>query len=234
MRREEKRNAIDRAMADGLDEAFNTLEDDSEIWAGVLTGTATVFSAGSDFKAKGDYVTPRGGEYGIIRRERTKPLIAAVEGAALGGGMELALVCDLIVAAQNAQFGLPEVTRGVVPTCGALFRALRALPANVAHELLLTGESISTDRAHSAGFVNRVCEPGRAREEAINVATRIANNAPLSVQACMVAIKQLEAKDDPDGWSATTNAHAVVAESADLREGIAAFFERRAPIWTRT
>ena len=123
MERAAKRNAIDRAMADALDAALNELDDDDQLWAGVLTGTADVFSAGSDLTAGGDYRTVRGGEYGIIRRRRRKPLVAAVEGPALGGGLEIVLACDLVVAATTARFGLPEVRIGVVPTCAGLFRA---------------------------------------------------------------------------------------------------------------
>ena len=107
MRRAEKRNAIDRAMADALDAALNELDDDEQLWAGVLTGTPEVFSAGSDLTTGGDFVTARGGEYGIIRRNRRKPLVAAVEGPALGGGLEIVLACDLVVASTSARFGLP-------------------------------------------------------------------------------------------------------------------------------
>ena len=147
MCREAKRNAVNRQLADELDAAFNLLEDDDGLWAGVLTGTGSVFCAGSDLTAGGDYLTERGGEYGLIRRRRRKPLIAAVEGSALGGGMELVLACDLVVASRTARFGLPEVSRGVVASSGALFMAPRALPANLARELLLTGEPIDADRA---------------------------------------------------------------------------------------
>lgn len=122
LQRPAKRNAIDRAMADALGAALDELEDDDDLWAGVLTGTTDVFSAGSDLTAGGDYVTERGGEYGIIRRARRTPLIAAVEGPALGGGLEIVLACDLVVASTNARFGLPEVSIGVVPTCAGLFR----------------------------------------------------------------------------------------------------------------
>src|SRR5438067_498750 len=140
IRREHKRNAIDQEIADGIGAALDRLEDDPELWVGVLTGTPAVFSAGSDLAASKSRstATDRGGEYGVIRRDRVKPLIAAVEGPALGGGFEIVLACDLVVAARDASFGLPEVKRGLVPTCGGLFRAPRALPLNVAKEMLLT------------------------------------------------------------------------------------------------
>ena len=173
MRRAAKRNAIDRAMADALDEALNELDDDDGLWAGVLTGTADVFSAGSDLTAAGDYVTERGGEYGIIRRTRRKPLVAAVEGPALGGGLEIALACDMVVAARTARFGLPEVRIGVVPTCAGLFRGPRAIPLNVARQLILTGRPIDAERAYELGFVNVLTEPGTALAEAERLAQEI-------------------------------------------------------------
>src|SRR3954467_3746298 len=141
--RPSKRNAIDAEMAAGLDAAMNTLDDDPEIWAGVLTGTDEVFSAGTDLVAGPGAPTPRGGEYGLARRRRTTPLVAAVEGMALGGGFELVLSCDLVVASRTALFGLPEVRLGLVANCGGLFRGPRLLPVNIARELLLTGEPIS-------------------------------------------------------------------------------------------
>ena len=123
-----------------------------------------MFSAGTDLASArgGSPTTGRGGEYGVIRRDRTKPLIAAVEGPALGGGFEIVLACDLVVAARDASFGLPEVKRGLVPTCGGLFRTSRALPLNVAKEMLLTGDRLTPDRAHALGLVNVVTEPGGA------------------------------------------------------------------------
>jgi enoyl-CoA hydratase len=231
MRREAKRNAVDRALADALDEALNELEDDPDLWVGILTGTPTVFSAGSDLAAMGDYVTERGGEYGLIRRPRRKPLIAAVEGFALGGGMELVLACDLVVASTTARFGLPEVRRGVVPTCAALFRGPQALPLNLARELVLTGEPIDARRAAAAGFVNVLTEPGQALSGALSLAGRIAANAPLSVQACVAAMNDVVGRDDAFGWAATDAAQATIAGSEDVREGISAFFERRPPEW---
>ncbi len=232
MRREHKRNAIDRDLADALDVAFNELEDDPDLWVGVLAGTMTVFSAGSDLTSMGDYVTERGGEYGIIRRERRKPLIAAVEGPALGGGMEIVLACDLVVASTTARFGLPEVKRGLIPTCAALFRGPQALPLNLARELILTGEPIDAARAHAAGFVNMVTEPGQAFAGARELAQRISANAPGSVQACLAAINGLVRSDDETGWDATRRATAHIGETDDLTEGLTAFFEKRPPEWT--
>jgi enoyl-CoA hydratase len=227
MCREAKRNAVNRRLADELDAAFNLLEDDDGLWAGVLTGTGSVFCAGSDLTAGGDYVTERGGEYGLIRRRRRKPLIAAVEGPALGGGLELVLACDLVVASRTARFGLPEVSRGVVASCGALFRAPHALPANLARELLLTGEPIDADRAREAGLVNVVTEPGGAVPAAVALGERICANAPVAVQASLVAVNRWLAAAEEFGWQVTADAVAAIGASEDYREGIAAFLEKR-------
>jgi enoyl-CoA hydratase len=232
MCREAKRNAVNRQLADELDAAFNLLEDDDGLWAGVLTGTGSVFCAGSDLTAGGDYVTERGGEYGLIRRRRRKPLIAAVEGPALGGGLELVLACDLVVASRTARFGLPEVSRGVVASCGALFRAPHALPANLARELLLTGEPIDAGRAREAGLVNVVTESGGAVPAAVALGERICANAPVAVQASLVAVNRWLAAAEEFGWQVTADAVAAIGASEDYREGIAAFLERRPARWT--
>jgi enoyl-CoA hydratase/carnithine racemase len=225
-----RRNAIDRATADGLDAAFNRLDDDPDLWCGILTG-AGVFSAGSDLTAAGDYVTERGGEYGLVRRRRSTPLIAAVEGLALGGGLELALACDMVVAARDARFGLPEVTIGLVPTCGALFRGPRALPHNVARELVLTGDPIPATRAHELGLVNRLAEPGEALAGAVELAERVCRNAPVAVRECLAATQRAIGSDD-EGWAATDHAAATIRSSADAAEGVRAFLEKRPPVWT--
>jgi enoyl-CoA hydratase len=233
MRRERKRNAIDRAMADAIDGALNLLEDDDDLWAGVLTGTPTVFSAGSDLTAGGDYDTERGGEYGIIRRRRRTPLIAAVEGPALGGGLEIALACDLVVATTNARFGLPEVGIGLVPTCGGLFRGPRSLPVNLARQLVLTGEPIGAQRAYDAGFVNVLAEPGQAVAAAVTLAERICQNSPSAVRACLNAITEVLSPDgDRAGWLATDTARDTILASEDSAEGVRAFLEKRPPAWT--
>ncbi|KAA9149566.1 enoyl-CoA hydratase [Amycolatopsis acidicola] len=232
MCREAKRNAVNRQLADELDAEFNRLDDDPDLWAGVLTGTPKVFSAGSDLTSIGDYVTERGGEYGLIRRNRAKPLIAAIEGMALGGGLELALACDLVVAARDARLGLPEVARGVVPTCAGLFRGPRALPVNLARELVLTGRPIAVERAYQAGFVNVVTEPGEAAAGALELAGQICENSPASVRASLAAMNTWLAADDELGWQVTGEALTTVTASEDHREGVQAFLEKRPPRWT--
>lgn len=232
LEREDKRNAINGAMALGIDAALNRLDDDPDLWVGVLTGTAGLFCAGTDIKEGSGEPTPRGGEYGIIRRARETPLIAAVEGQALGGGFEIALACDLIVAAETAVFGLPESRRGLVATSGALFRAPRALPVNLARELLITGNTLSARRAYDLGVVNEVTPTGAALGAALATAERICASSPVSVRESLRAVRELTAADDARGWEITDRARTVVTASADMREGIDAFFERRAPRWT--
>ncbi|WP_055750942.1 enoyl-CoA hydratase-related protein [Frankia sp. AvcI1] len=233
MRRESRRNAVDRAMADALDAALNLLDDDDDLWVGVLTGTPSVFCAGSDLTAGGDYVTERGGEYGVVRRRRRTPLIAAVEGPALGGGLEIVLACDLVVAGAGARFGLPEVTIGVVPTCGALFRGPRALPLNLARELILVGDPFDARRAYEAGLVNVLAESGGALDAALTLAERICRNAPTAVRACLAAVDAAVAPAaDAAGWQATAGALDAIRDSADAAEGVRAFLEKRPPAWT--
>lgn len=229
--REEKRNAIDRAVAEGIDAALNLLDDDPTLWVAVLTGTASVFSAGTDLRDGAGGGTERGGEYGIIRRRRAKPLIAAVEGPAYGGGLEIVLACDLVVASRTARFALPETRRGVVASSGALFRTLRALPLHVAKELLITGAVFDAERAHQLGLVNRVTEPGRALDAALELADDVCASSPVAVGATLAAIASQHDAADADGWDATAEAVARVMRSEDLEEGVAAFLEKRPPQW---
>jgi len=229
--REAKRNAIDADMAEGIDAALNRLEDDPDLWVGVLTGTRSVFCAGTDMRA-GVHSTERGGQYGIIRRHRTKPLIAAVEGAALGGGFEVVLSCDLVLASKTAEFGLPEVKRSLVPICGGLFRTPKALPRNVARELLLTGDSIDAKRAHRLGLANLVCAPGAALDEAVALADRICRNGPVAVRETMRFLASLDAPDEAHGWEETLESEDVIRHAEDTREGVTAFFEKRDPNWS--
>lgn len=232
MSRPAKRNAIDPIMSAQLSAAFDTLEDDPDLWAGVLTGTREVFSAGNDLIAGSGPPTERGGAYGLITRDRTTPLIAAVEGFALGGGFELVLACDLVVASETARFGLPEVTRGVIALYGGLFRTARALPLNIARELVLTGDPLDAARAHNLGLVNHVTPAGEALPRAAALAERICANAPSAVRHTLGVVNAMAATSDPLGWAQTSAAKESVWASPDMQEGIEAFRERRAPRWT--
>jgi enoyl-CoA hydratase len=229
--REHKRNAIDASITAGLDAALNELEDDPELWCGILTGGPEVFSAGADLTSGPGDPTPRGGIAGIIRRDRTKPLIAAVEGYAFGGGMEMVLCCDLVVAARSATFGLPEVKRGLMPDFGGAFRAARVLPPNVAREMLLTGRNLPAERAERLGFVNLLTDPGGARAAAIELASQVTANAPLAVREALAIVNAEISGDEEPSWERSDAAHARLVASADVREGIAAFFGKRAPNW---
>jgi len=231
MRREEKRNALNPAITAGIDAAMNQLEDDPELWCGILTGGPTVFSAGADLTIGPGDPTPRGGLVGLIRRQRSKPLIAAVEGLALGGGLELVFCCDLVVASTTAAFGLPEVKRGLMPDFGGAFRVARLLPPNVARELLLTGDRLSAERAERLGFVNVLAEPGGAIAAAIALAERICVNAPLAVRESLGIVNRVVTGDEADLWEDTDAAHRRLLSTADVAEGVAAFFARRTPNW---
>jgi enoyl-CoA hydratase/carnithine racemase len=229
--RESRRNAIDREIALGIDAGLNDLETNPALRVGVLTGTNSIFSAGTDLQHGADARTDAGGEYGMIRRRRTKPLIAAVEGRALGGGFEMVLACDLVVASGTARFGLPESLRGVLPTSGALFRATRALPRNVATRLMLTGEELMPEAALAFGLVNELTEPGRAVDRAVAMAELICRSAPTSIAQILIAQQELLASADAVGWDATAKAVQVILSSEDMKEGVSAFFEKRKPAW---
>jgi enoyl-CoA hydratase/carnithine racemase len=232
LQREEKRNAIDRALAEAIEAGLDRLEDDPQQRVGLIKRTTIVVSAGTHLAAHDDLRMPRGGEYGVIRRERNKPLIAAVEGLALGGGMEIVLACDLVVASSTASFGLPESLRGLVATCGGLFRTLRTLPPNVAHELLLTGRRLDAERAHRFGLVNEIAPAGEALTRARALAVELCRSAPDSARATLGALREVRAQEESAGWAATERALATVLAGPDSAEGIAAFLERRPPAWT--
>jgi enoyl-CoA hydratase len=232
MTRHEKRNAIDGEMTLALDAALNRLEDETDLWVGIITGGRDMFCAGTDMAATSGTPTERGGIYGLVGRTRTKPLIAAVEGVAFGGGFEVAMACDMIVAATNARFGLPEVKRGLVATSGAIFRAGRVLPLNVAKQAMLTGGELSPSAAHRFGMVNELTEPGGALTGALALAAQITANAPIAVQQSLQALDALASADDALGWELTAKARQVNMASHDAKEGVAAFFEKRPPQWT--
>lgn len=211
---------------------MNELEDDHELWCGVLTGGTRIFSAGADLKTGPGEPTERGGLVGLINRKRIKPLIAAVEGLTLGGGVELVLCCDMVVAARTASFGLPEVKRGLMPDFGGAFRITRVLPRNIAYELLATGDNLTAERAERLGFVNIITEPGGTLDAALALAERVNANAPLAVRAALNTAHREVAPDEATIWGHSDGVHRELLKTAGLREGIDAFFGRRRPVWT--
>ena len=232
MNRPGKRNAVDAAMTAGLDHALDLLDDDPGLWCGVLAGDRQAFCAGTDLARGAGTPTERGGGYGVVRRDRRTPLVAAVEGVAYGGGFEIVLACDMVVAGRAARFALPEVARGVIANCGALFRGPRALPLNVAKQMLLTGQPLDAERAWSLGLVNELVDPGRAEEAALALAGQVCANAPVAVAASLRALESVVSEPDERGWAATARATEAVAASADREEGVAAFLEKRTPRWS--
>jgi enoyl-CoA hydratase len=236
IRRPEARNAVNAEVADGIEAAIDRLEDDPETWAGVINGEGPVFSAGADLKAiaagqAAGLLTKRGGFGGIAQRERTKPLIAAVDGPALAGGCEIALACDMIVASRQAVFGLPEVKRSLVAAAGGLFRLPRAVGPQVAYEVVLTGEPISAERAYQLGMVNELVEPGRALEAALRLAGKIVANAPVAVWESRKIMQNAFTSDDEALWKQTADSFSRVARTEDFGEGPRAFIEKRPPNW---
>jgi enoyl-CoA hydratase/carnithine racemase len=229
--RDAKLNAMDRDMTLGLDAAMNRLEDDAELWVGVLTGNGRAFSAGSDLADPDRNHTERGGPYGLIRRARRKPLIAAVDGLAFGGGFEMVLACDLVVASRRARFALPEVRRGLLALYGGVFRAARALPPNLAREMVMTGEPIGAERAHALGLVNRLCDDGAALDTSLALAEEICANSPVAVRESLGVLNQAIDTADQMAWQLSGEAAARVRASEDSREGIAAFLQKRKPAW---
>ena len=222
------------AVSLGIAAAIDRLESDPELRVGIITGTGSAFSAGMDLKAfaAGETISdPVRGFAGLVKRPPAKPLIAAVEGWALGGGFEIVLCCDLVTAGRGARFGLPEVRRGLAARGGGVFRLPRVLPRAVALELIMTGAPLDAERAEHFGLVNRLVDEGGALDAALALAAQIAESAPLSVRASKrVAI---ESADWPVGEGFEQQGPIIdpVFASADAAEGVAAFRERRAPVW---
>ena len=234
--RPEARNAVNGAVANGIEDAIDQIEADDSIWVGILTGEPPVFCAGADLKEinsgnAGGLATAKGGFAGFVQRERTKPIIAAVDGPALAGGTEIVLASDLVVASTTATFGIPEVKRSLVAGAGGLFRLGRKIPLNIAMELTLTGDPIDATRAHHFGLVNRLVEPGQALDEAISLAEQICANAPVAVRESRKIV--LEATNAPDdiGWKMSMEGMAIAMRSEDFSEGLTAFIEKRPPVW---
>jgi len=234
--RPEARNAVNGAVAQGIEAAIDKIEADDSVWVGIITGEPPVFCAGADLKEinagnAGSLATAKGGFAGIVQRERTKPMIGAVDGPALAGGTEIVLSCDLVVASTAATFGIPEVKRSLVAGAGGLFRLGRKIPLNIAMELTLTGDPIDATRAHHFGLVNRLVEPGQALDVAVALAEQICANAPVAVRESRKIV--LEATNAPDevGWKMSANGMGVAMSSEDFAEGLTAFIEKRPPVW---
>src|SRR5918995_24430 len=230
------RNAVNGAVANGIEAGIDRIEETDDVWVGVITGTPPVFCAGADLKEINSgnaaaLATKRGGFGGITQRERTKPIIAAVDGPALAGGTEITLACDLIVASRSATFGIPEVKRSLVAGAGGLFRLGRKIPLNIAMELTLTGDPIDATRAHHFGLVNRLVEPGGALDAAVALAEQICANAPVAVRESRKIVLAATNAPDDVGWKMSAEGMAAAMSSEDFSEGLTAFIEKRPPQW---
>lgn len=235
LNRPERRNAIDRPTAILLAEALDRFDEDDAVRAAVLTGGPTAFCAGMDlkaFSATGERPVHdvRGG-FGIVELPPRKPIVAAVEGNALGGGFEIALACDLIVAGESARFGLPEVKRGLLAAAGGLLRLREVLPRTLANELVLTGEPISAERLTELGVINRLVPDGTATEVATALAEQIALNAPLALMSSKQVLNESVLWPLDERFDRQRPIADAVRASADAREGALAFVEKRSPRW---
>lgn len=232
--RPDQRNAVNGVVAAGIAAGLDELDADAELSLGILTGAGKGFCAGMDLKAFVAGESPYAGDRGfagITQRASAKPLIAAVEGFAVAGGLEVALSCDLIVAARGARLGIPEVKRSLVAAAGALLRLPRVVPRTIAMELALTGEPIDAERGYELGLVNRLAEPGQALAVAFELADQIATNGPLALAATKRIL--VESVDWPDSefFARQGEIAGPVMGSEDAREGAQAFAEKRAPVW---
>jgi enoyl-CoA hydratase len=234
LNRPDARNAVNLAVAEGIAAALDELDGSEELSVGVLTGAGKGFCAGMDLKAfvsgQRPWVADRGFA-GIVRRPPVKPLIAAIEGFAVAGGLEIALACDLIVAARGAKLGIPEVKRSLVAAGGALLHLPRRIPYHAAMELALIGEPIPAERAAELGLVNRLSEPGGAVEEAMRLAGEIAVNAPLALVASKRILREQYDWSAAEMWERQSAISDPVFASEDAREGATAFAEKRPPVW---
>jgi enoyl-CoA hydratase len=231
LNRPDARNAINTELTEGLIGAIEELDEDDGLTAAVLTGAGKGFCSGMDLKAFAAGGPPRGLPR-ILEQGAAKPMIAAIEGFAMAGGLELALTCDLLVAARGAKLGIPEVGVGLFAAGGGLYRLPQRLPYGVAMELALTADPITAERAFEYGLVTRLADPGGAVDEALALAERIACNAPLAVAASKRLIRAAQGCDEADFWALQKPLIPGVFGSEDAKEGPRAFAEKRAPVWS--
>ena len=230
------RNAFNREMALAMNAALDEADADPEIFLVIITGAGGVFSAGADLKAAaasgGSGALTERGHFGICARPPAKPVIAAIEGYALGGGFEIVLACDLIVAAENAEMGLPEVKRNLAPMGGGLFRLARRIPYHLAMEVTLTGARYPARFFHDLGLVNRLAPPGCALEAALGLAEELLQNGPTALAAAAVILRESLDWTAEEAWARQRPLAARALRSEDRAEGVRAFLERRPPNWT--
>jgi enoyl-CoA hydratase len=228
------RNAVNEAVASGMAATLDDLETQTDIRVIVLTGAGGTFCAGMDLKGFLTGENPLAGGRGfggIVERPPGKPVIAAVEGYALAGGFEIALACDLIVASEEAMFGLPEVTRGLVAAAGGLLRLPRRVPYHLAMEIALTGERVGAARLQQAGLISQMVPAGQALDQARQLAARIAANAPLALELTKRIVVESADWPSAEAFARQNDILAPVFSSADAVEGATAFAEKRAPVW---
>ena len=237
--RPDARNAINSAVTRSIERALDEIEVATDVRVVVLTGSGTVFSAGADLKeiASGgvrDLTTERGGFAGIATRDFPKPIIAAVNGPAVAGGFELALACDLIVAADTAVFGLAEVKRGLFANGGGLIRLGKRVPSSLAMEIAITGHPIDAVRAYSVGLVNRIVPASEVLAAALELAGEIAANSPLAVRNARCMIREAHDLPEEAAWARSHELAHEVFRAPDALEGARAFAEKRVPVWQTT
>lgn len=231
-----KRNAVNADLCDQLRAAVDRLEADSELIVGILRGAGVAFCGGMDLVAFANgegaqILFGPGGLAGFVSRRRKKPIVAAVHGAALAGGFELMLACDLVVAAEDCRLGLPEVQRGLVAGAGGALRLGERLPPAAANEILLTGDDFTPIRAMQLGLINRVVPETSVMETALSLARRIAQNAPLSIAASLELAKAATELRHDDLWTLNNRILADIVDTDDAREGAIAFGQKRKAIW---
>lgn len=234
LNRPEARNAVNGEMARELAAVMDRLDSDPALRLGILYGEGRGFSAGMDLKAflDGDLPAVEGrGFGGFTQSPPRKPLIAAIEGFAVAGGLEMALACDLIVAARDAKLGLPEVKRSLIAAGGGLLRLAQRIPYHVAAEIALTGDPLSAQRLHDVGLINRLAEPGQALDVALRLAAQIVDNAPLALEGTKFVLEGAGDWGMLEGWEKQHDITISVSTSEDAREGATAFAERRQPVW---
>lgn len=234
LNRPEVRNAVNAALAEGVGNALEELDADDSLSVGVLTGAGGFFCAGMDLGAFVKGESPWFGDRGfagIAQRAARKPLIAAIEGFAVAGGMEIALACDLIVAARGAKMGIPEAKRSLIAAGGALLRLPKRMPYHVVMELALTGDPMLAERFHDFGLVNRLAEPGTAVDVALELAAQLARNGPLALGASKRILQEQFDWSTAEMWERQGAIAGPVMASEDAKEGASAFKEKRDPVW---